>query len=203
MGNGLCERFNSTLMNMLGTLEDSQKQDWKTYIPSLVHAYNSTKHDSTGYSPFYLMFGRHPRLPIDITMGIDLDKNGQGTTSQYVDQLREKLDWAYKIATQESNKAKASHKGRYDKRVRGANVEVGDRVLVRNVGLKGRQKLANKSEGEAYTVIEQPNEEIPVFVVTKEGSSRKRRTLHRNMLLPINFCQLTLLLSQEQGNPRR
>ena len=48
MGNGMPERFNKTLLNMLGTLEDDQKSDWKTYVPSLVHAYNSTRHESTG-----------------------------------------------------------------------------------------------------------------------------------------------------------
>lgn len=42
MGNGICERFNRTLINMLGTLQPNQKQDWKTCIGPIVHAYNST-----------------------------------------------------------------------------------------------------------------------------------------------------------------
>ena len=50
MGNGMVERFNQTLLKMLGTLEDHQKQDWKSYVAPLVHAYNATRHDSTFFS---------------------------------------------------------------------------------------------------------------------------------------------------------
>ena len=66
MGNGITERFNSTLLNMMGTLEPVKKLDWKSHIGPLVHAYNCTKHDTTGYAPYFLMFGRHPRIPVDL-----------------------------------------------------------------------------------------------------------------------------------------
>ena len=69
-GNGMTKRFNRTLLSMLGTLDDVHKQDWKSYLAPLVHAYNATRHESTGFVPHYLMFGRFPRLAVDALLGI-------------------------------------------------------------------------------------------------------------------------------------
>ena len=70
MGNGMTERFNRTLLGMLGTLEPDKKAHWHKYVAPLVHACNCTRHESTGYAPYFLMFGRHPRLPVDVIFGV-------------------------------------------------------------------------------------------------------------------------------------
>ena len=51
MGNGLSERFNHTLLSMVGTLTSEKKKAWPKYLPDLVMAYNPSTHDLTGYSP--------------------------------------------------------------------------------------------------------------------------------------------------------
>ena len=66
--NGQCKCFNATLINMLGTLPEKPKSTWREQIPTLIHAYNCTRNNVTDFSPYYLMFGRKPCLPIDILL---------------------------------------------------------------------------------------------------------------------------------------
>lgn len=66
MGNGNAERFNRTLGNMIRSLPPRDKQRWPQMLQTLTFAYNCMVHESTGYTPFYLMYSRIPRLPVDI-----------------------------------------------------------------------------------------------------------------------------------------
>ncbi|XP_039505665.1 uncharacterized protein LOC120461506 [Pimephales promelas] len=79
-GNGGCERFNQTLLGLLGTLESEQQGQWAESLPSLLQAYNNSVHSVTGYAPSYLMFGRHLRLPVDLLMGTEAVERGYSTT---------------------------------------------------------------------------------------------------------------------------
>ena len=60
----------------------------------------------------------------------------------------------------------------------------GDRVLVKNVGFKGRHKIQNRWSRESYIVVSQPDLEIPVFNLKSEFG-RSSKTVHRKMILPI------------------
>lgn len=186
MGNGMTERFNRTLLSMLGTLEPYQKLNWKLHVGSLVHAYNCTKHESTHQSPYFLMFGREPQLPIDLAFGLVTEKQRKPQT-KFVQELRERLLRAYELASENSRKAQSRQKEGYDLRARGAIVEKGDKVLVRKVAFEGKHKIADKWEDNIYIVLDQPNLDIPVFRVQKEDGTGRIRTLHRNLLLPIGY----------------
>ncbi|MCG8078888.1 MAG: DDE-type integrase/transposase/recombinase, partial [Candidatus Thiodiazotropha taylori] len=187
MGNGMVERFNQTLLNMLGTLEDHQKEDWKSFVAPLVHAYNATRHDSTGFSPYFLMFGRHPRLAVDAFLGLSSSQDPPiASREHYATKLKKRLQFAYKMASKEAEKSALHQKSQYDSKVRESTVDIGDRVLIRKVGLKGKNKLADKWDKYPYIVIAQPDRSIPVFTVKRESGDGSAKTLHRNMLLPFS-----------------
>ena len=203
MGNGSAERFNQTLLKMLGTLENHQKSDWKSYVAPLVQAYNATKSDATGYSPHYLLFGWHPRLSVDAFLGTSPSQDKAATGPQtYGKQLKTRLQFAYDLAAKHAAKVSDKNKSYYDRKVRESVLEVGDRVLVRKVGLQGKQKLADKWEEEPYVVLSHPEPSSPVFKVREElNASGRVRTLHRNMLLPFTSIPVDLDESLPEPGP--
>ena len=80
--NGQCERFNSTLIGMLGMLQPDKKSDWKNHIGALVHAYSCTWNSATGFTPYYLMYRRQPYLLVDVTLGLAPHSVTAPTTSK-------------------------------------------------------------------------------------------------------------------------
>ncbi|RXN17163.1 Retrovirus-related Pol polyprotein from transposon 412 [Labeo rohita] len=183
------ERFNRTLLNMLGTLENRKKNQWQNYVKPLVHAYNCTKNEVTGFTPYELMFGRQPRLPIDLALGLPINHQ-PGSHSQYVNNLRSQLQESYRLATESAKKTADRNRTRFDKHVVNSTLKEGDRVLVRNVRLRGKHKLADRWESDVYVVLKQ-SEGVPVYVVRPETREGPQRTLHRDLLLPCGFLPMT------------
>ncbi|XP_067670212.1 uncharacterized protein [Haliotis asinina] len=131
------------------------------------------------------MYGRHPRLPVDIAFGLDMGTAKQKSMASYTSELKDRLTQAYDIASIAARKSQSRNKNLYDQKARAAILEKGDRVLVKVVAFDGKHKLADKWEQDIYVILDQPNPSIPVFVLGKENGQGRTRTLHRNLLLPI------------------
>ncbi|KAJ8404516.1 hypothetical protein AAFF_G00337830 [Aldrovandia affinis] len=108
LGNGQCERFNRTLHDLLRTLPPNKKRRWVEHLPEVVFAYNTTEHASTGYTPYYLMFGRSPNLPIDILFGVEDDFSG--TVDDWVQEHQRRLQTAHQTARQQMEQAAEARK---------------------------------------------------------------------------------------------
>ena len=194
-GNGVTERLNRTLLQMLGTMESKKKEKWADHIDEVVRAYNVTKHESTGFSPHFLMFAQHPRLPVDLIFGHDhqdVDKNeeenGPTRYSDIVEDMKERLSHALSIADKHAQASKQRQQKTYNKRLTDAPFCPGDRVLVRKTGIVGRNKIGDRWEPVPY-VVKERRKDSPVYIVEQEGSTRTR-TVHRNMLTQCMFLPL-------------
>ena len=97
-GNAQCEKFNQTLLNMIGTLDPADKAKWQQWVPTLTHSYNCTRCESTDLSPYYLLYGRLPHLPINIEYGVTQPELIDKSRQSYARKLHARLNWAYKVA---------------------------------------------------------------------------------------------------------
>lgn len=189
-GNGQTERFNRTLLQMLKTLTDKQKTNWKEFLNKLIFAYNSTKCEVTGFSPFYLLYGRHPRLPVDLLFGLE-ESTGTVSHQEYLQRWREQMQEAHEIARENAGKAAVRSKKNYDRKLRSTTLYPGDRVLVRNLTPRGGTgKLRNHWEETIHTVVRRMKEDLPIYEVKPEVGKGRSRILHRNLLLSCDLLPM-------------
>ena len=184
MGNSQCERFNQTLLAMLRSMADSQKTNWSKHVNKMVFAYNCTKNDATGFSPFELLFGRKPKLPLDVIFG-----NAQTPLSRkypdYVKQWKQAMEEAHRIAAEKAGQCAARGRDRYNEKARSSDLQPGDRVLIRNFAEKGGPgKLRSFWEDKIYVIKNRKGPDSPVYEITPENGTGRTRTVHRNLLLP-------------------
>lgn len=193
------ERFNRTLLDMLGTLDSKGKSKWSHHIGHLVHSYNCTKNEATGFSPYYLMFGREARMPVDVCFGVSSDGTSHKNYLKYVSDMRRDLRAAYDLAEIMSAKQNRGNKQRYDRKVKFSRLMPGDRVLIQNLGLPGKHKLADRWASTPYIVVSQMSH-LPVFQLKPADGHGPVKTLHRNHLLPIR--QQVCLGTPDEGHLR-
>ena len=198
---------------MLKSLSPAEKRDWKSVLPKLSFAYNSTQHASTGFTPFYMMFGRESRLPIDEVFE-EVQVEGQGqlkcrSHQQFVDEWKNSMREVFRLAKEKSEKAQAYNKEKYDGKVREIGISEGDHVLVKNLrDTGGTGKLRSYWEHQIFKVVSQQGD-LPVYRVQSLDKPRDVRVLHRNLLmrcdeLPLNvFKEIEDLEKEKKAKPLR
>ena len=170
---------------MLGMLPEKPKSTWREQVPTLVHDYNCTRNNMTDFSPYYLMFGRKQHLPIDILFGTNTADSKGNTSAKYVENLTQRIEWAYKTANEVLKKEQEQNKWHYDCKVKCAQVKVGDKVLLKCTTFKGKHKIQDRWKNTIYEVVEHPMGKIPVFKIKSMEGDAKMKVLHMNLLLPL------------------
>ena len=132
--NGACERLNGVLKKMLKRLSAEQPKLWPKYINPLLFAYREVEHSSTGYSPFYLMYGRDVRGPLHILKetleGRAVDNVEVRTAYQYVLELRERISQTLSLAQTELKNAGVKAASYYNKKSKLRSLKSGDKILL-------------------------------------------------------------------------
>ncbi|XP_063820175.1 uncharacterized protein LOC135062022 [Pseudophryne corroboree] len=179
-GNGACERFNRTLLQMLRVLERAEKQRWPEHVQELVWTYNNRVHHTTGFSPFFLLFGRPGREAHDL----QLSGTEEGTPlapAEWVEDHRLRLKAAHELA----GRLIADHQHPPVRSHEPGSLAVGQRVLVREVRPGG--KLSERWEVTPYLVRRRLAPGGPVYQVESTDGTGRLRTLHRSKLRPCPF----------------
>ena len=153
-------------------------------IRDRVYAYNCTRSNATGFSPYYLLYGRQPLLPIDTEYGVFTPELSETVTYKYVQELQSRLQHAFDKANDFCEKEALRSKRRFDKTARCSKLLPGDLVLVKRKGFTSKHRIADKWETEPYEIVSQRSDGLPVYTVERNG---RERTLHRNMLFPLGL----------------
>ena len=184
--NGIQERFNRTIEDMLSKYISANQRDWDEHLPLFLLAYRSSVHESTQQTSYMMMFGRHALLPVDLVCPQSGTETAM-TTHEYVKVLEQRLEKIYDFARSDIAKASDRQKKTYDHRVNVVPYSVGDLVWLRNtMKTRGKcPKLQPRWEG-PYKVRRQISD--LVFEIEKsKGSKILRKIVHRNRLKPC--CQ--------------
>ena len=102
--NGAVERFHRTLNAMLGRVVCESQRDWDERVPMVMAAYRASRHEATGYSPNFLMFGREVRAPLTWYWGPN--ETAYVSLNDFVEEIRTSEEQAYALAKSQLKKSR-------------------------------------------------------------------------------------------------
>ena len=176
---GLVERFNRTLTDMLAKTVEKSGADWDQRLPYVLFAYRSSLQQPTKESPFYLLYGRDPRLPTEEALCPSMDRYPMGVNDYRV-QLVTSLSEAWELARSEVGKAQTKQKRQYDRHAVEVPFRKGDRVFVHNPGLKRGKahKFARPFQG-PFRITDIWETGADVMLIEQPKASTTRVSLNR------------------------
>ena len=153
--NGQVERMNQTIIHMIGKLEEDKKACWSKHLPELLLAYNATCSAVTGYSPYYLLFGRRPRIPVDYLFPTLCDSPHQTKMEVSVVAMQKRLKEAFAVARHLTSEEVAKQCDYYDRKAGAVALQPGDIVMVCTDGFVGKQKVKDLWEDRSFVIESQ------------------------------------------------
>lgn len=180
--NGSVERWNRVFKNMLFHVIERDARDWDRFVPFLLWAYREVPHDTTGVSPFRMLYGRDPVGPLAIlgrswAGDIEIPAELADAPADYLEKLKTQLELAADAAELTTSKQQEAYASHYNKRAMLKVFNEGDAVLIFDTNRAG--KMYPKWLGPC-TVTERYREHS-YYVQTRDG---RRMLVHANKLRP-------------------
>ena len=125
--NGMTERFNKTVVEMIRKYVDDGFENWEEALGPMASAYRNSVHSSTMESPYFLITARDPSMVIDRFL---IPEPELITPQDYKSQTMKRLREGFSLARKNLMDARTQQKKQYDKRAEECDFRVGDRVLL-------------------------------------------------------------------------
>ena len=184
--NGQVERMNQMIICMISKLEEDKKACWSKHLPELLLAYNATCSAVTRYSPYYLLFGRRSRIPVDYLFPTLRDLPHQTKMEVSVVAMQKRLKEAFAVARHLTSEEAAKQCRYYDRKAGAVALQPGDVVMVCTNGFVGKWKVKDRWEDGGF-IIKSQLEDWSVYKVKCPTSDDRQKPkywiLHQNCLL--------------------
>ena len=187
--NGIIERANGTVVNILRTLVQDNTSIWDTMLPIAAFAYNTGYNRSVRDCPFYLMYLRDPSYPFEIVK----EEKCWYNIDDFKQEMATKANRIYARCQLYLEEAKGELDRKQSKRSRIKPLSVGDRVYVKRVPTKGTPTKLQPPYSGPFRVIEKISD---VVIKVRNIRSGNIKTLHTDRIRVIHEDNTTL-----QHNP--
>lgn len=189
---GCVERFHQTLKSTLRMYCEEMSVQWDEALPLALFALRDSIQESTGFSPFELVFGHEVNGPMRMVKEKWLGKEDPPNVVKYVSDFKDRLMRAREIAHENLKSSQGDMKGWYDRKARTRSFQPGDKVLV----LFPLQGDPFKARFSGPWEIERKLSDVN-YIVKTPGRRKKNQLCHINMLK--QFHERKLEGKDEQG----
>ncbi|XP_073784003.1 uncharacterized protein [Danio rerio] len=175
---GLVERFNKTLKQMLRRVVAEDGRDWDLMIPYVLFGIREVPQASTGFTPFELLFGRQPRGLLDVArQAWEQEPAPQRSVIEHVRDMRERIDKIMPIVKQHLTEAQRAQQRLYNRPAQPREFHPGDKVMILIPTTTSKFLASWKGP---YTVVERVG---PVnYRVRQPGRRREEQLYHINLM---------------------
>ena len=178
--NAVIERMNKTLQNMLANCINKEQSNWSQQLPYVMMAHRSSVHESTGYTPQFLVFGQDLSLPLDC-MYPNPQENATSDIHEFVHN-KQAFQRAFELVQRNLNEKQKRRNTIYNKKVHGPTYKEGRKVLLYHpaIAVGTTSKVASPWKG-PY-IFEKGLNDVTFRI--KDENSSKQQIVHYDRLKP-------------------